>query len=564
MPKIETPALCTVKINNNEIKYSINSIELKQFIDNHHELTVALRQDIIGDDRIDDPEPYTAFLGKSISLGIAPTGDKVSASLALEFIGIVTEVRFENSIDEVNILVITAKSPTISMDGAKKNTFSFDQTASDIIGGILRNYPLTLGRIESTSGTLRFSVQYRETDYEYVMRLAAAAGKFAYYDGKEFRVVSASSTDEHELKWRELLGSFSLGLGTTSANFAAQIYNYEQDKLFSQDTTSLSGSTSLSAVSKKSPEASKVIFPDSGYSGDASSVDNARALDAVLTNEKSRSMAKMIKCHGHSIVPNVAVGHCIKISGMDSFNQQFWVTKIIHLFDKTGKYHNEFECTPLDIAYPANSATISRPHTSIQTATVVDNVDPDDLGRIKVKFPWNSSNETVWIRFLSANAGKDRGWFCLPEIDDEVLVAFEEGNPDFPIALGALYNKGNTIPQEAMSNQVDCTRVFKTKSGNLILIIDKDGNEAIEISQKDGKNAIVLSLSGPSLHITSDGGDIIMRANNITIEADSEIKLEAGSNATVKAGGNMKLEASANQNIKGAMVKVEGNPINLN
>lgn len=563
MPNIETPALCTVKVDSKELKYSINSAELKQYIDDHHVLKVTLRQDIIGDDSIGDPEPYANFLGKSISVGIEPTGGKVDASSALEFIGVVTEVRFENSVDDVNILVVTAKSPTISMDGAKKSSFSFDQKASDIAGGILSGYPITLGTIDSTSETMPFSVQYRETDYEYVKRLAASGGKFAFYDGKEFRFVSASNSDEHELKWRELLGSFSLGLGTSAANFTAQVYNYEEDNVFSQDTTSLSSKTSLSSLTKKSPEASKKIFSKSGYSSDAQMVGDAQALDAVLSNEKSRAMGKMINCHGHSIVPNVAAGHCVKITGMDSFNQQFWVTEVVHVFDKTGKYHNKFKCTPLDIAYPTNRARPSKSFTRIQTAKVVDNVDPDGMGRIKVKFPWNESDETIWVRYVSIHAGNERGFYCLPEIDDEVLVAFVEGDPDRPIVIGSVYNKTNVPPTGA--DDKNLIKMFKTKSGNQIVFTDEDGAEKIEISQSDGKNAIVLDMSGPSISITSEGGDITLEGNNITLKADGGITLDAGGEAKVEAGGSMTLKAASSQTIEASgTVDIKGATINLN
>ena len=272
----------------------------------------------------------------------------------------------------------------------------------------------------------------------------------------------------------------------------------------------------------------------------------------------------MVKCYGHSIVPKVTVGHCIKVSGLGDFSQQYWVTQVTHVFDKTGKYHNKFECIPLDIAFPTNSAAISTPQTQAQTAVVVDNADPEGLGRIKVKFPWNESDQTVWIRFLSPHAGKDRGWYALPEIDDEVLVVFERGNPGYPVALGAFYNKGQTphADTQASDNNV---KMFTTKSGNQIKFTDESGGEKIELSQKDGKNALVLDLSGPSISFESSGGDISLKGNNITIEADSGITLKAGAEGKFEAGSNMTLKASANQTIEGsAKVDVKGGVINLN
>ncbi len=557
--KIETPAECTVKVQNEELKYSIYSVKLKQYIDNHHVLKVMLRQDIIGDDQISDPTKYSGFLGESISVGIIPATDKVDSSSNLEFIGVVTEVRFENSVDEVNILVITAKSPTIAMDGFKRNNISFDQTASDIAGGILSNYQITLGEVESTSASINFSVQYRESDYDYVMRLAAGAGKFAFYDGKEFRFVSASSADEHELKWRENLGSFSLGLGTNSVNYEGKSYNYEDDSEQSSSSDSLS--TSLSSLSKTSLNASENIYTEYGEWNDIQVVKDAKSLEEVLNNEKAQAIGKMIQCHGHSIVPSVSVGHCVKILGLDSFNQQYWVSEVVHILDNTGKYHNEFKCTPLDVAYPTNPATTNKTLARIQTGVVVDNVDPDELGRIKIRVLW--CDETIWVRYTSLHAGGERGFYCLPEIDDEVLVAFEEGDPNRPIVIGSLYNKSQ-IPPTSPDDE-NLKKMFKTKSGNQIVFIDESGGEKIEISHGDGQNAIVLDLSGPSITFTSDGGDITLEGNNITLKAESGITMDAGTEVKAEAGSTMTLKASASQTIEASgTVDIKGATINLN
>jgi len=561
-PSIQTSAECTVKVKNQELIHSVISVKLKQYINDHHALTIFLKSDIFDRDDIADPSKYTEFLGESISVGIKPITDEVDASSALEFIGVVTEVRFENSVDDVNILVIKAKSPTIAMDGAKKNSINFDQKASDIVSGILGNYPITKGTFDSTSKTMECSVQYRETDYAYVQRLASSAGKFAFYDGKEFRFISASSADEHELLWRELLGSFSLGLGTVSCNYEGSSYNYADDSTLDADTAGSSPKTSLSSMSQASFDASQKIFEDNGYWDDLEMSQDAKALKDVLENEKARTLGKMIHAHGHSIVPNVSVGHCIKIGNMGSFNQQFWVTEVIHIMG-SGKYHNEFKCTPLDVAYPTNPATSAKIFAKIQRAIVIDNYDPDALGRIKVKFPWSDS-DTIWVRYVSPHAGAEMGFYCLPEIDDEVLVAFEEGDPDRPIVIGSLYNNTHKPPEGAV-NEENLVKMFKTKSGNQIVFTDEEGAEKIEISHGEGKNALVLDLSGPSVTITCEGGDITLEGNNITLKADSGITLEAGGDVSAEAGANMNLKATASQKIEASgTVDIKGATINLN
>ncbi|MCP4703185.1 MAG: type VI secretion system tip protein VgrG, partial [candidate division Zixibacteria bacterium] len=561
-PKIETPAECTVKIIGEELVHSVIKFKLKQYINDHHVLTVHLRQDVVGDDDIGDPDKFTKFLGESISVEITPMSDEVDVSAHLEFIGVVTEVRFENSVDEVNILVITAKSPTISMDGPKKNLLTTDQSVSDIVGSVLSNYQITQGTIDSTPGILKYSVQYRETDYAYIQRLASSAGKFAFYDGTEFRFVSASSTDEHELMWRELLGSFSLGLGTVSCNFQGASYNYFDDSEHSDETAQSNSKTSLSGLTDKSFTASEEIFNEAGYWNDVQVVDDTKGLVDALENEKARAMGKMVIGTGQSIVPNVTVGHCVKIEGMDKFNQQLWVTEVVHILDKTGKYHNKFKCVPLDIAYPTNESALTRTLARIQRAVVIDNNDDDAMGRLKVKFPW-SDMETIWVRYLAPHAGEDRGFFCLPEIGDEVLVAFEEGDPDRPIVIGSLYNKNTPVPEVADPDNYN--KIFKTMGGNQIVFYDEGGAEKIEISHGDGTNSIVLSMDGPSITITSSGGDITLESNNITLKADSAITLESGSDLKVDAGANMELTAGATSKIEAsATMDIKGATINLN
>jgi uncharacterized protein involved in type VI secretion and phage assembly len=278
---------------------------------------------------------------------------------------------------------------------------------------------------------------------------------------------------------------------------------------------------------------------------------------------------------------------------MDKLDGQYWVIAVRHVFDESGKYHNAFVCTPLDIAYPGTKkaqrdlaaaevrqeqtvpvAPVAPPRKEptigLHVARVVDLKDPEKLGRIKISYPWLDAEQTVWVRMAVPHAGKDRGWYSLPEIDDEVLVGFEHGNTDHPIVLGCLYNKENAPMQEAVSPDND-VKMFMTRSGNKIVLNDKSGAEQIVISQKDGKNQIVLDLSGPSIAITTDGDVSVKGKQNVTIEADQGITLKAtsdvkieGANVTIKANANLTVEGT-NADIKGnAMVNVKGGMINLN
>ncbi len=568
MAKIETPCICTVKIDNKEIKHTVSSVQLKQYIDDHHELQIRIKQ--VGkaarDRDFDDPTNYTGFLGKSAALSITPTGDIINSSLQLEFIGLITDVRLENSIDGLNTVLIVAKSPTITLDGAKQVTFFQDQSASDIISAIVGNFPISRGKIESTGSTIKYSVQYRETDWQYIKRLAEGSGLFAYYDGGEFIAQKSNGSSFEDLVWRQSLGAFSMGLGTAPSQYQSKSWEYGmKTALEGQADTSVLRS-SPSDLAKVSIDASKKMFSRAEYMPTDMATDQA-SVDATLSKRVESQIGQMVRCSGESIVPSVKVGHCVKIKGMSKIDGLYWVTAVTHVFDESGKYHNEFVCSPLDISFP--SRTSSRPSlTNLQSGIVTSLEDPDGLGRVKVKIP-ALGIETLWVRYMWPHAGNSHGWVTMPELDDEVLVGWENGNPDLPVAMGSIYSGTDTLP--VTPDDKNEVKVFVTRGGNEIRLTDKDGEEEIKISTKDGENSIVLSMKKPSLSITSKGdvsiestGDLKIKGKNITIESDAatdvkaggDLNLEATANMKNKAGANLNVEASAQCVIKGAIVNI--------
>jgi uncharacterized protein involved in type VI secretion and phage assembly len=245
---------------------------------------------------------------------------------------------------------------------------------------------------------------------------------------------------------------------------------------------------------------------------------------------------------------------------MSKLDGVFWVTEVTHHFDESGKYHNQFTCSPLDVSYPVKKHRPPR-LTNLQSAIVTDIDDPDGLGRIKVKIP-ALDFETLWVRFAVPHAGNQHGWVILPEVDDEVLIGWENGDPDLPVVLGCLYNgKDTPMAKPGQDNEV---KLFVTKAGNEIRFTDKDGEEQIKISTKDGKNQIVLDMKGPSISITSDG-DISIKGGNVTIESQQQLQLKSGADTKIEAQANLTVKATGNVNSEaGAVNKIKGAIINLN
>ncbi len=187
---------------------------------------------------------------------------------------------------------------------------------------------------------------------------------------------------------------------------------------------------------------------------------------------------------------------------------------------------------------------------------VTNNQDPDNLGRVKVRFPWLSdSEESHWARLAVPMGGKDRGTYFLPEVDDEVLVAFEHGDARFPYVLGALWN-GKDAPPATNGDGKNNLRLIKSRSGHLIKLNDEDGKETIEIIDKSGKNSIVIDTAKNTLTITTDK-DIALAAAQGTIKLEAQkIQLKSSADTKIEAGAGMDVKASATLNVKGATVNI--------
>lgn len=187
---------------------------------------------------------------------------------------------------------------------------------------------------------------------------------------------------------------------------------------------------------------------------------------------------------------------------------------------------------------------------------VTNNQDPDKLGRVKVRFPWLSEkDESNWARVLTPMAGKDRGLYVLPEVDDEVLVGFEHGQVEFPYVLGALWNGKDKAP-ETNDDGKNNKRTLKSRSGHTIRLDDTDGKEKIEILDAKGKQSIVLDTASNTITIKAD--------KDVVIQAGGTLKL-SGNGVEIKSTKGAKLEASSNVEVKSsAQVNVKGSLINLN
>ena len=170
----------------------------------------------------------------------------------------------------------------------------------------------------------------------------------------------------------------------------------------------------------------------------------------------------------------------------------------------------------------------------VAAGIVTNNQDPEGLGRVKLKFRWLSDdNETDWIRIATLMAGSERGTFFLPEVNDEVLVAFEFGDINHPYVIGAIWN-GVAKPPETNSDGQNNIRKISSRSGHELIFNDNGsaGQEKIEIHTKAG-HKIVLddSVGGEKIEIVDKTGSnsIVFDSvqNSVTVNASLQVTIKA-------------------------------------
>jgi uncharacterized protein involved in type VI secretion and phage assembly len=233
-------------------------------------------------------------------------------------------------------------------------------------------------------------------------------------------------------------------------------------------------------------------------------------------------------------------------------------------------------------------------------AIVTNNKDPDSHYRVKVRFPFlsngdESGEESDWCRVATIGAGPDRGFFNLPEVGDEVLVAFEHGDVGRPYIVGSMWNGQNkTHDDNSGQSGKNDRRSIKTRSGHILefndkkgeekialksktgarlVIDDKDGNKKIELYDDAGDNYVLIDVQNKKITIETKTGDMLLKAKNtirleaktIETKSDKDTKMEVGANFSMKATSNMTITAGGTGEVKSdGQLTVKGSTVNIN
>jgi uncharacterized protein involved in type VI secretion and phage assembly len=168
----------------------------------------------------------------------------------------------------------------------------------------------------------------------------------------------------------------------------------------------------------------------------------------------------------------------------------------------------------------------------VYPALVSDVADPDGQGRVKVRLSWSpdsgDSAFEVWARVATLMAGADRGTWFIPEVDDEVVVAFAGGDPRQPYVLGALWNGVDSPPESMDGGGSNDIRAIHSRNGVQIRIEDTSGQERLTLETPGGQKVTLGDGPGEVVVSDSNGNTVTLDSTGITVSASAKVTVNAG------------------------------------
>lgn len=175
----------------------------------------------------------------------------------------------------------------------------------------------------------------------------------------------------------------------------------------------------------------------------------------------------------------------------------------------------------------------------VYPALVSDIADPDGQGRVKITLPWSPDTQgaryEAWARIATLMAGKQRGSWFIPDVNDEVLVAFESGDPRRPYVLGGLWNGSDDPPESMDGAGNNYKKVIRSRNGVKCTLDDQDGQEKLILETPGGQKATLKDGPGSIEIVDSNGNSVKLEASGITVTASAKVTVNA-SQVAISAG----------------------------
>ncbi|MDH6252780.1 type VI secretion system secreted protein VgrG [Chryseobacterium sp. H1D6B] len=532
------------------IKY-YKHFKLKQSAQRHHEFTLTLAHDALGDRQTHTLEEANKFLGKRLTAVISYKD--IENSPERTFVGVITGVGFSQEEMSLGNIVLSGYSPTILLDGAP-HIQSFGGSQSVNVG-IIADEVIKQGidksrfdiRIDTNDySQIIYSSQYDETHYNYLARIAEAYGEQFYYDGE---VLHFGKLPPQNKPIKLVYGSNAndIKVELKAVHTKPQFYGYNS----SRDEKLISGATPINHVgdlAKTAYEHNNKIYKTPALQ--VAPIKASTHLD-VEYSQKSTSGSEAVNVFsisGATTVPFLHPGCVVDIqmrkldTNETSYFTRIMVTEAVHEIDTIGHYKGSFDAIASDTGF-LPKPDFKSPKAEPQLATVTANADPEGQGRVQVRFDWQNNDTTHFIRVMTPDAGgtdqvtQNRGYVAVPEVGDQVMVNFVHSHPDRPFVMGGMFHGGVALGG-GVDNRV---KSIQTRSGHRIVFTE---DESIIITDKSG-NEIHLDTTGSSINITAPE-TMTLNCKNMVINVTENMSTTVGMNKSNSVGMNIMETAGAN------------------
>lgn len=480
-----------------------------------------------------------------------------------------------------------------------RHTHAYTQmTASDIAAQIAQRAGIPTGQITSTTTVYEHVSQVGTSDWALLRDLAADVGfDITVRDGKFGFGPPEKATGAPAAGGAENTDPLVLKLGADLVRFRAVVTSAEQvkevevrgwDTATKQALTATKpGVTSSVSLPDIDPPQLAKAFGDPRYvATDVPHRTQAEVDTAVtaLAEEVAGTFAELEGvCRGN---PRIRAGTPVTLDGLGPpFDGKYTITTSRHRLDPTTGYTTSLSVcgvhdrSMLGLTGGGGGRTTAPP--GVVVGLVTDVADPEQLGRVKLSFPWLSDDfVSGWARTVLPGAGKDRGVMVLPEVGDEVLVVFEQGDVRRPYVLGGLWN-GVDTPDGAGVPWVDSgsgavnRRSWVSRNGHRLDLLDEDGKtEGVSVASKDGTVSLVLDATGTRVTVHADGTVLVEGTQGVTVDAGSsaldlkggKVTITGSQGITVDGGsGPVKVSSGSQLDLKGgAMASLSAGLVKIN
>ena len=391
---------------------------------------------------------------------------------------------------------------------------------------------------DATPGQHEYLIQDNLSDFAFLARRALLTGMTLSVDDEtvRFKKPSGAPSSPITLDWESGLLRFSARV--TAADQVAEVevrgWDPDQKQAISSTVSDSQAAPSIGLDAgqvRSSAFGSATILVTDRPVKDSS---DAQALAQAALDHATGAIV-LADCVAHGD-PRIKAGAEVEIKGVgERLSGTYVVTSSTHTLAPSHGYETTFVVrgrgrgSILELSSHDDGQDGRRLGPVLGVVTNVK--DPNNLGRVKVKFPWLSDDEeSAWARLISPMAGPQRGFEFVPEVDGEVVIIFELGDPNRPLVVGALWNGKDASPLggDAIAGDGKVQkRQIKTRIGHTILLDDSDSSKSIVITDSAG-NEVKMDAANNKIEVTSKG--------DLTVKATGTLKLE-GQGVEVKASG---------------------------